>query len=658
MRSQVILAVTFVSFWAAGLASPAQACQSSISPNSSINGSWTSSCQSTHRSGRYARFYTFTLSSSSTVQIDLTSSVDSYLYLLNGSRTTSSVLSLDDDGGGNNNARISRSLAAGTYTIEATTYSSGRTGNFTLRIQATSSAGPCLTAANLNASTAGSWSSSCLSTHRSGSYSRYFTFSIAQAGRFQADLSSSTVDSYLYLMTGSGTTGTVIAQDDDGGEGNNSRIVRDLTPGVYTIEATTYSSGRSGSFALGLSFVNTSASCILPLGLNASTAGSWATDCQSTHRSGRYARYYTFSLSSPGIVEMNLSSTAADSYLYLLQGAGTTGIVLAQDDDSAGSNNSRIRMTLQAGSYTLEATTYSSGQTGSFVISAGIIGSANKTTVFLIHGLRQSSSAMDSLRQTLSSADFGIDTNRFQIDSGFNWSECASNPDCGTTCTVGDGGRALARYINSRNPTGPIVLVGYSLGGLIAREMILGNYEGVLNNRSVAALITLGTPNVGYPFCEVDINAVCPLLAVEMASHYRVRQDENVVVVSTYLQNMVARWGASSFTRMPPRWLAAAGTFCSDDRFCEWNDIHRSVDQGCRDNDSSSDGVVCKNSALYEVQAANRPTATWQNSSYAHVDNRGSWLVMCGNNGSYHNLFNPPASGSLVQRIRSLINGL
>jgi hypothetical protein len=68
--------------------------------------------------------------------------------------------------------------------------------------------------------------------------------------------------------------------------------------------------------------------------------------------------------------------------------------------------------------------------------------------------------------------------------------------------------------------------------------------------------------------------------------------------------------------------------------------------------------VVCKNSALYQITGSHRPTTTWEDSNYAHIDNRGSWLVMCGNNGSHHNLFNPPGDGTLVRAIRELINGL
>ena len=101
-------------------------------------GSWTGDCASAHYSGgRYARYYSFTLSRSSAMRIDLMSSVDTWLALRNGSGTGSGLVEENDDISGNNrNSRIETTLAAGTYTIEATTYDPFVTGSFTLSLRA------------------------------------------------------------------------------------------------------------------------------------------------------------------------------------------------------------------------------------------------------------------------------------------------------------------------------------------------------------------------------------------------------------------------------------------------------------------------------------------------------------------------------------------
>lgn len=83
------------------------------------------------------------------MQIDLSSSEDPYLFLFSGAgRVGTSVersdigyiLIMNDDGGPYLNSRITRSLAPGTYTVEATTFNNKRTGSFTLSIQTSASA--------------------------------------------------------------------------------------------------------------------------------------------------------------------------------------------------------------------------------------------------------------------------------------------------------------------------------------------------------------------------------------------------------------------------------------------------------------------------------------------------------------------------------------
>ena len=111
----------------------------SISSSVTRTGSWSSSCSSANRSGRYARFYSFSVSGTSDVQIDLSSSVDTYLFLLSGAGTSGSIEDRDDDGGTGSNSRIEMELSAGSYTVEATTFYSARTGSFTLTIDVSGS---------------------------------------------------------------------------------------------------------------------------------------------------------------------------------------------------------------------------------------------------------------------------------------------------------------------------------------------------------------------------------------------------------------------------------------------------------------------------------------------------------------------------------------
>jgi hypothetical protein len=114
-------------------------CDSRILLDQSVSGIWSSSCLSNHRSERFAKYYIFYLPYSRTVTIDLKSSTDPYLYLLSreiqNSSVVDSVIDSNDDSNNTLNSRIVRTLSAGTYVVEATTFSAGATGDFTLLVQ-------------------------------------------------------------------------------------------------------------------------------------------------------------------------------------------------------------------------------------------------------------------------------------------------------------------------------------------------------------------------------------------------------------------------------------------------------------------------------------------------------------------------------------------
>ncbi len=117
-----------------GLVVPTSRCVSIINVNQNVSGSWTSSCVATHIDGSYARYYTFILSGSQEMTIGLQSSIDTYLFLLDGPGENGSVIAEDDDGGQGTNSEIIQFLSAGTYTIEATTFDAEASGDFDLSV--------------------------------------------------------------------------------------------------------------------------------------------------------------------------------------------------------------------------------------------------------------------------------------------------------------------------------------------------------------------------------------------------------------------------------------------------------------------------------------------------------------------------------------------
>jgi len=109
-------------------------CKVAITGDTIFTSNLTSDCSSTNRRGNNAKFYTISPSERATVTITLeTSNFDPYLYLMRGDTTRGTVVTENDDDDGNRErSKITRTLAAGTYTIEATSYYDGMTGEFTI----------------------------------------------------------------------------------------------------------------------------------------------------------------------------------------------------------------------------------------------------------------------------------------------------------------------------------------------------------------------------------------------------------------------------------------------------------------------------------------------------------------------------------------------
>lgn len=115
----------------------------------------------------------------------------------------------------------------------------------------------CLpTALSAGVATSGTLSTASCTTGARGStyYTNRHSFNGVAGQKISIQLTSGAFDSYVYLKDPSGK---VIASDDDGGGGTNSRIPASsgtftlpATAGTYVIEVTTYSSGRTGAYSV------------------------------------------------------------------------------------------------------------------------------------------------------------------------------------------------------------------------------------------------------------------------------------------------------------------------------------------------------------------------------------------------------------------------
>ena len=209
----------------------------------------------------FARFFTFRLNEEADVTVMLESDEDAYLYLMEGEGSSGRILHENDDREGTN-PRIRTTLQPGRYTVEATTYEIGATGDFTIGVETSELNGrPPITCVALDALTgleSGHISgiehfldSDCASMNRP-SHREYYARYAELRLEFPAHVShhSHIRARPLSLPAGGrGVTGAVLYENDDA-DGTNSRIEVSLQPGIYTIEATTYEEEVSGYFYL------------------------------------------------------------------------------------------------------------------------------------------------------------------------------------------------------------------------------------------------------------------------------------------------------------------------------------------------------------------------------------------------------------------------
>jgi pimeloyl-ACP methyl ester carboxylesterase len=228
---------------------------------------------------------------------------------------------------------------------------------------------------------------------------------------------------------------------------------------------------------------------------------------------------------------------------------------------------------------------------------------------------------------------------------------------------------------------GDFVLIGYSMGGLIARDLLanlaaygsllLPNRSGFYNTHHVAGLITLGTPNFGYSYVSgLDELQFCSQIAQDMSGYWNPSDKTASGVLSPYLGRLKNNWDASKFGNF---WFAAAGTFCDQ----PWRIIPvdiKLLNKGCLYDpisgpDGKNDGVVCRDSAIYSANSQTPPiggpTLHPEYPNYTHTRTLlgfGTALVMgCSTPLNSPELFRPLPNNpndDLFQTIVGLLNGL
>jgi len=185
-----------------------------------------------------------------------------------------------------------------------------------------------------------------------------WSFTLSAPSTVTTTLSSSAFDTYLCLLDSSNA---LIAQDDDSGGNLDSQITITLAAGKYFIEATSFSGISTGGYTLSLQPAAIASPG--PISLGQSLVGNLSTTApkgQCKFGSTPVDRYM-FTLPTTTTLTIDLNSSAFDTFVCLLNSANQ---LIASDDNQGPGTNSRLVVTLLAGSYFIEVTTQSPGFAG------------------------------------------------------------------------------------------------------------------------------------------------------------------------------------------------------------------------------------------------------------------------------------------------------
>ena len=155
---------------------------------------------------------------------------------MRGARRDGEVLRQNNDFSGlGTNSRIVASLAAGAYTIEATTFATLATGEFILTVEGLGQStitppppapsptptptpiDPCVMPIDGDATISGAWTSDCVSENDAdigAFYARFYTFTLVEPADITITLASD-IDTYLYLLSGAGKDGATVRETAD-----------------------------------------------------------------------------------------------------------------------------------------------------------------------------------------------------------------------------------------------------------------------------------------------------------------------------------------------------------------------------------------------------------------------------------------------------------
>jgi hypothetical protein len=315
--------------------------------------------------------YNLAIGGTTSVTLELSSDeFDTFIALFAGSGvqdlTPLNRLSEDDDGGDGTNSRLEIVLGPGEYLVEVGSFDGSGTGVYSLDVVLDTVGGadedefgPQPLAFDVD---------NIGSLSPEGDVDEYLIFGAA-GETIEINLGSADFDTFLEVER----NGTLLAADDDSGEGFNSQLAGFVLPdnGEYVIRVRSVGDASAGEYFVSVRREGEGEDNFVVRG--ALVPG----EVQDALSPDAPVHLYNLNVDTFSSVDISLDSDAFDTHLALFA-AGTApqdrnpDTVLIVNDDGGDGTNSRLTTLLGPGSYLLEVRPFAPGQTGEYVLNLGI----------------------------------------------------------------------------------------------------------------------------------------------------------------------------------------------------------------------------------------------------------------------------------------------
>jgi len=314
--------------------------------------------------GPFQDRWTFDARAGQRLRADLHSTdFDAYLVLLG---PDGRQIAFDDDSGENNDASLGwRAATAGQYTLLATSFrDEPQAGAYTLTVteETGNFADPGVTATIAGGETKEGRLEAGDSTGNRGLEDRW-TFQGRSGQLARIDVSSQAFDTYAVLRFG----GMAVDSNDDGGEGNNARLMTVLPQsGTYTLVVSPFNANAAGGrYDVALAFSQPPAGAGRIERITPGRPVSGRLEVGDRPRSGGgYQDLWEFDGRQGQTVVVEMRSSEFDAYLELRDPDG--GLV-SEDDDGGAGTDAMITATLpRGGRYRIVARSYGEREASGF----------------------------------------------------------------------------------------------------------------------------------------------------------------------------------------------------------------------------------------------------------------------------------------------------